>query len=61
MHGPWEFVAADSTPQTVVWRCTRCAAVVGFARAGAGVGEPSATETEHPENIHQYANRDCTE
>jgi hypothetical protein len=41
-----------------VWKCSQCPATVGFNKQG--IGNPWASDTEHPENIDDYADpKEC--
>ena len=55
----WAYLAEESSSTSVVWCCTVCGARVGLVREGSGPGEPTASETSYPENIAEYANKDC--
>lgn len=46
----WVFDSETETDN--VWRCTECGTPCGFNKPG--VGEPSATSTEFPEDIDKY-------
>jgi hypothetical protein len=52
MAHDWQNDPAGTTDTDVLWRCSKCSQVAGFNRKG--IGEPFASETEHPDNIDDY-------
>ena len=50
-------IPSGNTETNVFWRCSTCHASSGFNRPG--IGTPSATETEFPEDIDNYLGGEC--
>lgn len=57
-HGPW--VLSSEEDFYVLWTCATCNAAVGFWKPGNPTNSyPTATNTEYPDNIDDYAGCSC--